>query len=385
MAEGLFFNELMKLILIGKNKIRIITYMIIITQILFVPDIVESFYWYNGAIYYTFFLSLSLFLGVLILKRRERLGKNKKVGFISVVIILLTLLISGGNYPMALFLDIILLTLFILNSVMKKKLQVFQLLVVVTGVIGLLISVLSPGNQVRQVHVEGMNAFDSILNSFYFGSKFARSWVHIYVIAIFLFLIPFIWSGLKETKFRFPLPGIVVLFTSGLFCTLYTPTLYGMATTGPPRLVCMIYYLYYVIILFDLIYLMGWIRKKEFSLFKKFEEKNHFKTKILWCFACFILFIGTLGIRGVKFTNPVLAALEIKNGNAEAFRQENLDRFELLNNEELEIVILEDFKVKPYVIYLSELEDEDNYKNRELAVYYGKQAVKLRSYVEEEE
>jgi hypothetical protein len=92
-----------------------------------------------------------------------------------------------------------------------------------------------------------------------------------------------------------------------------------------------------------------------------------------------------MGLSGIKYTNPVLAALEIKNGNAEAFRQENLDRIELLENPELETVILEDFVVKPHIIYLSELEEDFNYKNVQLADYYYKDSVKLRSYCEDDE
>lgn len=379
-TEVFFFNEVMKLLSFDKNKIRIISYMIIIGQILFVPDIVESFYWYNGAVYYTFFLSLSMLLGALMLKRKERLELDKKVHFISAIIIIIMFLISGGNYPMALTLNILLITIFILNSVSKRKVQIFQMLVAFAGVLGLVVSVLSPGNQARQNHVEGLNAIESILESFFWGAKFASSWVHIYVIAIFLFLIPFIWSGLKKTKFQFPLPGVVITFTSGLFCALYTPTLYGMATTGPPRLVCMIYYIYYIILLFDLIYLMGWVKKKDFSIFKREKSVKGWLITSAWILLCVVLFVASLGMQGIKYTNPVLAALEIKNGNAEAFRQENLERFRLLKDPELEIVILEDFKVKPHVIYLSELEDEDNYKNRELAIYYQKEAVKLRSY-----
>lgn len=383
-SELLFLDGLLSLISMKKDIIRIFSYSIIIIQLLFVPGIVESFYWYTGAIYYTFFYSLSLILFSLMIKRNEKKRNEKRTIFLEVSIFILAFFIAGGNYSTALITNIVLGTIFLLAIVKNKKIPWFYLSVTLVSVMGLVLSVLSPGNRNHQATM-GMTPIESIFASFRYGGEFAFSWIHSYIVVLYMVLIPFIWKGLKQSKFQFRLPGVVIAFAMGVFSAMFTPVLYAIASTGPPRLMCIIYYLFLLLFGLCLVYILGWIQKRNLKIFSRFSDKKKVCFRYGWSILCLICFLGIMGLSGIKHTNPVLAALEIKNGNAEAFRQENLDRIELLENPELEIVILEDFVVKPHIIYLSELEEDFNYKNVQLADYYYKDSVKLRSYCEDDE
>ena len=66
----------------------------------------DSFYWYNGAIYYTFFYSLMLFLFALLI--RMRTAKAAGTIILTAISSVSAFLIGGSNYAAALFMCIIL-------------------------------------------------------------------------------------------------------------------------------------------------------------------------------------------------------------------------------------------------------------------------------------
>ena len=75
----------------------LVTAVILTMTIHFCYDPVESFYWYNGSIYYTFFYGLALILAAAVLcaLRVEKVGMKV---FLTVLSSVLCAVIGGGNY-----------------------------------------------------------------------------------------------------------------------------------------------------------------------------------------------------------------------------------------------------------------------------------------------
>ena len=106
----------------------------------------ESFYWFNGGIYYTFYYSLSLILFGILLKIAY---KKKRSIFNYFVVIFLSLFIGGGNYTTALVTTIVVCLLAIIFTCQKNPAKRIIGIAFLLLLIGLGISAAAPGNAVR--------------------------------------------------------------------------------------------------------------------------------------------------------------------------------------------------------------------------------------------
>ena len=97
----------------------VITSLILIFSIQFVPYPVESFYWYNGSIYYTFFYSIMLFIIGIVLRLLKEKNKKRKIIYFAICIVL-AIIIGGTNYTTALVCNLIILSI-LLILIAKKK------------------------------------------------------------------------------------------------------------------------------------------------------------------------------------------------------------------------------------------------------------------------
>ena len=122
----------------------------------------DSFYWYNGAIYYTFFYSLMLFLFALLI--RMRTAKAAGTIILTAISSVSAFLIGGSNYAAALFMCIILAlsagaaVYFVIlrkNKVIRPYHMAAYLIVAAAAMAGLFISMAAPGNALRQQSVGG--------------------------------------------------------------------------------------------------------------------------------------------------------------------------------------------------------------------------------------
>lgn len=385
-SEIYIINSMFAVIMnISKYNCRFITMVLLITQLLFVPFIVQSLFWFNGSVYYTFFYSLSLILFGLVINRSGNwvtYSLFHKIKWIFICM-LVSGFIAGGNYSSGLV-TAILLTVFTGISILKKsKACIFSFIVTSFYYICFFINALAPGNKIRQNHSQRLSVLQSILKSFTTGAEFLYSWTHIYIVFVFILLIPFLLKGLKKAKIVFAYPVAVVAFSFCLFCSFFTPSLYAMASSGPGRMQAMIYYAFLLILLFDFVYVLGWLKNR----LRWLERLSNLKNKFLymWVLICLVVILNSLQIGGIKNTNPMSAYFSLKSNRAKQYELENEERLFILKNLEVKDAVIKDFSVKPYVLYFDDIEDVNNWKNFSMAKYYGKDSVSLESYVNNNE
>lgn len=224
------------------------------------PSISEGLFWYNGAVYYTFFFSLSLIL--LGLVAGVFTGTTKLVG--KIVALFLGAVISGGNYTTALVtLELIFLAL--VCSLWKRrerfvfhdpaKLQTWKgstdflfLLFVISGVC-FAVSMAAPGNQKRADAVGGFSAAAAIGEAFRQAVILIRQYTGLLQILFALYLVLFflLLSG-PRNRMKHPVWGLLLgslllflLFVSGL-----VPPIYGVGNIGAGRQQNIYYYTYLI-------------------------------------------------------------------------------------------------------------------------------------------
>ncbi len=230
----------------------------------------DSFYWYNGAIYYTFFYSLMLFLFALLIRIRT----TKAAGTIILTAIssVSAFLIGGSNYAAALFMCIILAlsagaaVYFVIlrkNKVIRPYHMAAYIIVALAAMAGLFISMAAPGNALRQQSVGGSTGIvKTFVYTFAFGGYSIAKVLNAPCLIFFICMIPVFYRIARRSGFTYRYPFLVAVFTFGLYCSMGTPVFYAQGLRMPYRMMNIIFFAAYVLISFNLIYFLGWINNK---------------------------------------------------------------------------------------------------------------------------
>ena len=236
----------------------------------------DSFYWYNGAIYYTFFYSLMLFLFALLI--RMRTAKAAGTIILTAISSVSAFLIGGSNYAAALFMCIILAlsagaaVYFVIlrkNKVIRPYHMAAYLIVAAAAMAGLFISMAAPGNALRQQSVGGSTGIvKTFVYTFAFGGYSIAKVLNAPCLIFFICMIPVFYRIARRSGFTYRYPLLVAVFTFGLYCSMGTPVFYAQGLRMPYRMMNIIFFAAYVLITFNLIYFLGWIGNK-------FESKTY--------------------------------------------------------------------------------------------------------------
>lgn len=229
------------------------------------PSAFGSFYWYNGAVYYTFYYALMLFLLGHLIKVSLQVDRNKTI-YHAIAIILLSAVIAGGNY-MTLLLTVLLFVLFSLWSTYKKakgRWAIYLGLVVLIA--GFAISVMAPGNTVRAVALEdGGIPSRGIVNTLWrtalMPAWYTLKWINPTILLAFALIVPVLWKEAREARHAFRYPLIVLVLAYGLYASQYAPPIM-MNVLGSDRHLNIFYFSIILIAMGCLYYCFGWWQRR---------------------------------------------------------------------------------------------------------------------------
>lgn len=345
------------------------------SQLLYIPYPSEGFFWYVGATGYTIAYALLLLLGAALICFYQAEEHYRRI-FYGIASALLAFMIGGSNYATGLLTAEILVLILFGMLLRKKKCYFLGIVTVEYLVCFIKYNALAPGNASRMGAVESMGVAGSIIASLRQGSVFLKEWFHIPVL-LFLAVI-FILGAHQAAKmnFSFRLPGLVSVMTFGLFCSMMTPPFFAGATWGPGRLINLVYFSYYFLLAGNLLYWTGWAAHK----YEKFRLVVMKEIKVLPVLICyFVLILACLKIYGLQSTSSSSALLSLVKGEAAEYLKENELRWEIYTDDSIKDAVVEDFSVKPYVLYHDDIvEDEADWRNSAVAGFFGKDSVKLK-------
>ncbi len=392
----------------------------------------DSFYWFNGAIYYTFFYSLMLFLFALLI--RMRTAKAAGTIILTAISSVSAFLIGGSNYAAALFMCIILAlsagaaVYFVIlrkNKVIRPYHMAAYIIVAAAAMAGLFISMAAPGNALRQQSVGGSTGIvRTFVYTFAFGGYSIAKVLNAPCLIFFICMIPVFYRIARRSGFTYRYPLLVAVFTFGLYCSMGTPVFYAQGLRMPYRMMNIIFFAAYVLITFNLIYFLGWVGNKfESKTFKQLiggstacEKPAMIKTdraciileKVIDCFfekikasrknallalaislcAFIIACIGCIEVGETEYKSgdagfgklPLSAAatLSLINGDAKTYDCELTARDEYLRStgDDEQFVTVPALSKRPAPIYHSDITDDPgDWHNAHVAMYYRKECI----------
>lgn len=361
----------------SKNILIIIIALVpTIVAIEYVPYSRESLFWWNGASYYTLFYSFMLvFVGVVIKLTKSKSRKNNII--YTILAVLLSIIIGGGNYPVALVSIIITFLGTIYLFIVKNNKKWNLLTITMVGIVSLIISLVAPGNTIRQEALDNsLGPIGSIIRALYEGIYYILEWTNISVVLIFVFLVPFIYRIIKNTRFKFRYPLIFTLLTFGIFSSQFVPPLCAMNGTGPGRLIDIIYYSFYWLIGLNVMYYIGWIKKR----FGDIKIIEYFSSNILiYSFIILVLFTASLYVtKEYRELTSFISYSSLKSGEAQEYYKQMMERYKIYEDDNIKDVVVKEITAKPEQIYgLDITEDKENWINKAVTSYFNKNTVVL--------
>lgn len=343
----------------------------------------DAFYWYNGAMYYTLFYSLSLILASLLIAYAQATTMTKKavIGMASAI---LAIFIAGGNFVSGLGMGAILFTSIIVMRIEQKRWPRFCLAILAIFGVAFAMSVFAPGNAYRQVTVENKPHviaafFMAIGKSFEFFSdtfNFAKT-------LMLVVIAPAIIRMAAKSRFNFSHPWLCVVITVLLYSSFFFAHSYAMGTMGPGRVQNVYSYVSLWLICVNIYYLSGTLIKKAeakaplssaiIEVVKAFQQKY---AKELRLAPYYVVIIMLLSVSIKQTTTNRTVTLMLK-GTVFQFDKEMRERELALTTDNQSMMTLKPLTVKMPSDAFNDIAIYPGYWiNQGLARYYGKEEVK---------
>lgn len=349
------------------------------------PSPVQSYFWWNGSVYYTFFYSLALlFFSSLLIYFKTKSKPTKTICTISCVI--LGVILGGGNFITALS-SLFILFLVIAYLIYKKDKRVFFVgIVFIVFLTGFMISVMAPGNAVRQSsYTDHPGIIGSIIQSFFFSISEIYEFTTIPVVLFALMLFPLLSKVAKASKLSFKHPLLFLAVTFVTFTTQFTPTVYAWGGLGDKRIINIIFYFYLLLILANLFYLGGFVTQKYGYKPQKsieFIKKTRNFVAVIALSLVVIIFAAFNNKKHPDWYDgtglaSASAIHSLYTGEAQQYDKENNERIKILTDKSIHNVTFEPLSVTPYCLHYGDLTQDPDFmwSNKPMREYFDKNYV----------
>lgn len=341
-----------------------------------VPCPEESFYWYNGSMYYTGFFTVSLyFFSIIYLYIKN--PKSHRVLQLS----FLGLFLAGGNYvsllPTMLLTGCILVCLVLYK---RYRQSIGLLIVLLCLLIGFTVSALAPGNQVRQDGMWKISAKLAIYKAISQGITFITAWTSLWFLVLLLVLTPLLWKQFERINLAFRYPLFVIGVAFGIFSSMTCPTYYTMNSPGPARAIAIIYYGYVLFFFFSYTYLLGYVHRfistKKGSQLKDHRHITPHRLTFIIPLAvstCLIIMYFSNAFAGC---NGVRALICLINGEAAAYEDEYQERLAVLTDPTQTDVVFNPYVHQADLLYVGDLGPDPTAPSTvRVAAYFDKNSI----------
>ena len=334
----LLYTLLCTLLHLPKRVWLIIGSILLIFSIQLCSSAREAFYWYNGAVYYTLYHALLLVLIAIIMRLFHATRAGSRIVYAALGILLCAVL-SGGNYATIMIAGAA-LCFAVAYAIWEKRYRLLTPLIVMLLIFGagLAVSILAPGNAVRQAEVLASGVTQSgpikaIALAITMGVGFALQWLDGAAITLILLTVLFVGPALRKAGWNFRYPLLVIALAFLVFASQFAPSAYAASSPGPYRLRNVVYFMYLWMILFDAAYLTGWAQRK-FGARATQGDADHPSSALrvlaaypIAALACFALLISSPLVKTLPPTTPsVVAVMELLNGTAEKHAEHRLNQ-----------------------------------------------------------
>lgn len=345
------------------------------TQLL--PSAVQGFYWYNGAIFYTFFFGVQLFYFGLVARclAAQHAPRGRSAACVAGLCVL-GLFLGGGNLVTAFGTLLVLVCVLCLLAIMKSRQWRALLLPLAFLLAGFLVSVCAPGNSVRQQSESGepLPAPLAVLRAVQEAVLQFDKNLTLPILLALVFLLPVLWNAAANAHLSFRWPLLFFVFTFGLYAAQFCPTWYALKQAGPARLLDIIFYSAFFWMAVNLFYFLGWLQRRLWAENGAVPQGRY--TIGFVAVTAALLAVSCFAMRDMLNFTSIQALNALRTGQAQQYHAEFEARVEILEDTTQPDAVLQPYSVRPRVLFFDDATPyADNWRNEALRDYYGKRSV----------
>ena len=361
----------------------------LVIQILYTPSPVESFYWYTGAMNYSFNYGLSLILMVLFFKLgTRRYGSRLQRILLSIAAFVIAIFIGGGNFSTSLstLLSaclIILLFLLQKDSGFLRRTWFIPLVIAASFVVCLLSPGMMKANAFRMTEMG--NPMFAVWKSLSSSAWVLFRWTQNKAVLLMLaFVAPFLWKAAENMVFSFKYPLLFTLLTFGIYASQSMPDFYTSGHLGGYRQIVILYYSYLVWLVGNVFYWIGWwggkLRKAKQDNGKTSAERLSGTRLLAYCGVLGIALVSVIYLDKTNISG-YKAYRDWRQGLAQQYAEEWENRLKILHDEDIKEVEFQFLTYYPWTLFYLELQEDESdvtyWINDVCASYYGKTYVHI--------
>lgn len=368
-------------LLVKKAGFPVTTFLIVDCSILFailqfIPSTKSAIFWYNGTAHYIIPYFLAMVSIYCFLKFTDTYRRRYWLGAF-----LCMMLLGGASYLAALLAPIVLFYI-LLFQVKKRPKSLWLLIPLAVEGVGLTVSMLAPGNQVRggeELAFSVGKAAGTIVEAFKQGVFTAGSYIKekplVFVMLILMTVFVAEEALRRERKFffRYPLLFIVLMFC--LYCAMFTPALYAGTDVsgGVPNTIFQVFILTASA---SLIYTAGWAAGKLRTRSSGGKLYLRFRCWVTAPVILICLVVLIICRSGIREMTAVQCISYVRSGQAEDYRIQMEERLELLLDDTLKEVYLPEINQdQGPLMHMEVMPDPEEWTNRVTAEFYGKDKI----------
>ena len=336
--------------------------------------------WYNAAVHYMFMHSVMILLLCSIVRLVQVKIMWKKIVYL-ILSVLFAVGTGGTNYATSVMGILLAAATCGILFLYEKRRAFISLIPLAVTLLCFLLNITAPGNAIRADNYVGWGkpALQSILLSFGSAASYSVKWMDVFTALVLVMLIPVFWHifGKEngESGFRFPLPGLVLLYSFCILASGFTSSWYSLGHSGLSRLLNVVRMSYQLLLIINEGYFIGWLRRV-------LGEKGR-KDFTLHLSGFLILAILMWG--SVHFHHNPLGTFTtfsayyyIRVPQAAWYYNEYMERREILETSAGQNVLLIPYQNKPWLFFIEDItEDPDDWRNSGVSRYYSLSSVRL--------
>ncbi len=353
------------------------------------PSLCEGIYWMIGTLTYQTPNIFTAYFFALLLRiyRTEEFYKRLFVGFAASFFLIATI---GSNETSMLILLVALGSIFAYRLLFTKKIDTVLVLLLGVAIIASGMVIFAPGNTARATLAGHQPDLIQAVTVAFFGSfSMMAQWVSAPLILLTMMFIPVglqISNHFKKSENHFAIhplvsAGILLIVTF----TTFFPAAWARGNLGPPRVLNVGYFIFLLNWLFNIQMIIHHFNKGEF----KFEKLAGRLYPILGLAVLGCIFLQHNNIRlaysnlvSARMVNAILSLHPRKSdlqGTAFFYDIRMSKRYAALQQCEENVCEVKSMKSFPYAIFFEDIqEDAQDWRNRTVATYFNKKAVKLK-------
>ena len=328
---------------------------VLILMLQFMPSIAYSVFWHNGGQYTTAACMLFLLLGVLLRCTQEQTVRRS--AWRAAAACILGFMIGGSFYGPMLGAAVLMVLLCAACFTKRSQCRWHSLIALAGMTVSILISVLAPGNALRQERTgEAVSAVGTVVSACLDSFDLCGQWIGPELIAMLALLVSAMWRSLRESRYQFSHPVCVFVMLYGLFSASLAPGIYTTFGYTTERYLNVIYFYFLIMAVGSTLYAAGWlIRKMEkadtsaASAFLKstLELGKKYSVRFL---AVLMVLVMLGGFADTIMNVPSINALKsLVTGEAAQFHADMMERQEYIRVTDSDVVNVQPLASQPYV------------------------------------